>query len=274
MNSRLLTTSSRTPLSVFLACLTLFAAACSLIRPPEQEEPTGVEQESESERESAINDLAALEAAYRQLQAEYSELEDQATKAELRVLERDARIAELGQRLEAQQRIIDESISEVVRARARLRSAESRAEAASQMAEAEIALKALGDLPGGAETREYVQAAELLGRSVQEFERENYGGAIFLTDRAKSLIRTGQLRLTRREEIEPSAGETLFQAPLSLRVVTNSNIRTGPGLQYAVLTTLEEGTPVIGYSYKGKWIRVALKDGRRGWIDQSLVEGR
>ena len=102
----------RAPLSVLLAGLTLSAAACSLTRSPEPEEPLVVEQPQEPEPEpatetgsQAVNDeLAALQAAYRQLQADYRELEDRATKAELHVLERDARIVDLEQDLSVSQK--------------------------------------------------------------------------------------------------------------------------------------------------------------------------
>ena len=64
-------------------------------------------------------------------------------KLQLRLLERDAQIKQLEERLNSQQEMLDEAIQEVVRAKAKLRTLESKAEAASEMAEAEIAIKAL-----------------------------------------------------------------------------------------------------------------------------------
>jgi SH3-like domain-containing protein len=57
-------------------------------------------------------------------------------------------------------------------------------------------------------------------------------------------------------------------------VIRNSNLREGPDLKSKVLTTLEKGTPLIGYSYKGQWVRVFSEDGNNGWIFQTLVSGR
>jgi hypothetical protein len=209
-----------------------------------------------------------------ELEATVRALEDRASRAELGLLERDARVLELEQRLESQQRLLDETIAEVVRTKAKLRGTESRAEAASQMAEAEIALKALGDRPHGGESPEYRQAVQLLGLSAAEFEAENYGGAIYLTSQAKSLISLGQVRLSERAEIETTAGEVLFGVPLPLAVLRTSNVREGPGTEFRVIVTLRQGTPLTGYSYKGEWIRVKLEDGTQGWIHQALASNR
>lgn len=248
--------------------------ACSVIVPPKDEPPEAPVEEPVQEPVEDPPTRVHSDEEYARLEAAYRELEDRATKAELLLLERDARIQELEGRLERQQRLIDETISEVVRAKAKLRSVESRAEAASQMAEAEIALKALADLPGGAQTGEYAQAAELLERGGREFEEENYGGAIYLTSQAKSIISLGQLRIRNREQIQTQAGEVAFSVPLSLKLIRRGNVRKGPGLQYPVLATLEAGVVVTGYSYKGKWVQVKLEDGSRGWIYQSLLGGR
>ena len=265
----------RYPLSLPLVLVALFGAACALPAPePEpQPEPKPVVEES-AEQVRLAEELADLRNAHQELVAAYGGLEDRATKAELLLLERDGRIAELEGRLSWQRRILDETISEVVRAKARFRSVESRAEAASQIAEAEIAIKTLADLAGGTSTAEYAQAEDFVERSTQEFEAENYGGAIYLTSRAKSLIGLAQMQLRGREDVEVSAGEVLFGVPLALRVVKSSNVRGGPGLDYEILRTLEVGTAVTAFSFKGKWVHVRLVDGSRGWIFQTLVGER
>src|SRR5437016_12183305 len=68
-------------------------------------------------------------------------LEQRAARLELKTLEQEAQVAELQSRL-------DDARREVVRAMAKLQSLATRAEAASGMAEAEIALQALGTANG------------------------------------------------------------------------------------------------------------------------------
>ena len=202
-------------------------------------------------------------------------------KLQLRLLERDAQIKQLEERLNSRQAMLDEAIQEVVRAKAKLRSLESKAEAASEMAEAEIAIKALKtQLAGQRQNTELIKAQELLKMSAKEFKKENYGGAVYLTSQAKGHIRAGQIQLTGREKaapikrLPPTRGEVFFSLPLPLKVLKTSNLREQPDRESKVITTLEKGTPLIGYSYKDKWVRVMSEDGTYGWVFQTLVGGR
>lgn len=207
--------------------------------------------------------------------------EEKMATMQLRLLEKEAQLNVLEKRLNSQQINVDEAIQEVVRAKAKLRSLESKAEAASEMAEAEIAVKALKvQLAGNKKNPDFIKAQELLKMSAREFNRENYGGALYLTGQAKGHIKIGQMRLGSREEVAPVKrlppvkGEVLFALPLSLQVMQNSNLRQGPDLKSEVLTQLEKGTSLIGYSYKGQWVRVNTDDGANGWIFHTLVGGR
>ena len=263
--------------ALYLSTIALVASACAPAPRPEPEprqEPPPVVDASAAIVDSLEIELDQLRLEHRQLVQEYQKLDDRATKLDFAVAERNVRIAQLEQQVKVQQRKIDESISEVVRAKAKLRSVVSRAEAASRMAEAEIALNALADMAGGDSTEEYSKGVDYLERSAAEFEAGNYAGAIVLTSEAKSIIGSAESRLREREVIEPSAGEVAFGSPVPLEVIRNSNVRNGPGLEYSVLATLVSGTPVIGYSYKGQWVHVTLEDGSEGWIFQKLVSER
>jgi hypothetical protein len=215
------------------------------------------------------------------LQQNVETLENNMAKLQLRLLERDAQVKQLEDRLNSQQEMLDEAVQEVVRAKAKLRSLESKAEAASEMAEAEIAVKALkAQLAGQTKNPELIKAQELLKMSAQEFKKENYGGAVYLTSQAKGRIRAGQPRLGGREEVAPIKrlpavkGEVFFALPLPLQVLKTSNLRAQPDLGSNVITTMETGTPLIGYSYKDQWVRVTSEDGNTGWIFQTLIGGR
>lgn len=218
----------------------------------------------------------------RKLEQSLQSLEDQIAKTNLRILEKEAQVKALEERLNSQQIMLDEAIQEVVRTKAKLRSLESKAEAASDMAEAEIAVKALKiKLGGRSRDPEIAKAEQLLKMSVKEFERENYGGALYLTNQAKGHIKTAQMHLGSRKmpldgrrELEPVAGETLFAQPIPLQVLKTSNLRERPALSSNILATLEKGTQLIGYSYKDEWVRVTMEDRTVGWIFQTLVGGR
>jgi hypothetical protein len=200
------------------------------------------------------------------------ELEDRIGEQDLSILQKDALIQQLEERLVAQQRSLDDAIQEVVRTKAKQRSLGSRAQAASEMAEAEIALKTLRARAVDTDSRELAQAQQLLKLASAEFEKENFGGALYLTSRVKSQIKLGLRVLDDHQKVGRLAGETPFAVPISLTVKATSNLRKGPGLEFEVLDVLEKGTPVSGLSFKGPWLRVENEDGTAGWIHQSLVE--
>jgi len=195
------------------------------------------------------------------------QLEQRVARLELRLLERDAQIEELQARL-------DEARREVVRAMAKLQTLASRAEAASAMAETEIALQSLKTAAGQQAAPEIGQATQLLQLSTAEFNKQNYGGALYLANQARSVAGASRARAASDVRGALRSGEVLFALPLHLATVSRSNVREGPGGTYAVLFTLEAGAPVIGYSYADQWVRIGDQAGRSGWVFQSLVGRR
>ena len=204
-------------------------------------------------------------------QSTIRDLEEENGRQKLQLIEQRALIKQLEQRLLLQQQMLDDAIQDVVRVKAKQRSLESRAEAASELAEAEIALKSLRDRVSDASRAKLVNAERLLVRANEEFNDENFGGALYLISQAKSQIKTGMLRPAERDRGELLKGEIPFAVPLQLKVNSRSNLRTGPGRKFRVLVTLEAKTPITGYSSRDSWLRVESEQGRAGWIHRSLV---
>ncbi len=194
------------------------------------------------------------------------DLQERIGELQLGLLDKEAQVADL-------QESLDEAVLEVVRAKARLQSVESRAEAASTMAEAEIDLKAVRDSAGRDPGPELLQAEQLLKMSAREFEGENYGGALYLASQAMSLVSIGRGRFS-AGDASRRAGEISFAVPLGLETVRNSNVRSGPGNRFEALFTVGERTPLVGLAYEGQWVRIRDDRGRGGWIFHSLVRSR
>jgi len=214
-------------------------------------------------------DSAAGRSPLRSASARDSVLEQRVARLELQIAERDAQVEDLQARL-------DEARQEVVRALAKLQTVASRAEAASAMAEAEIAVQALraatGAQPAGAS--DVAQAGTLLQQASAEFAKQNYGGALYLANQAKSLAGISRSRLggSGRPPLRP--GEVSFAVPVRLQATARSKVRDGPGAAYKVLFTVEPGAGLIGYSYLDRWVRVGDDSGRGGWVFLNLVGRR
>ena len=196
-----------------------------------------------------------------------TQLEQRVARLELRLLEKEAQVEELQARL-------DDARREVVRAMAKLQSLATRAEAASGMAEAEIALQSLRGTGGQQAVPELGQAAQLLQLATAEFDRQNYGGALYLANQSKGAAAAGQGRVAGVERGSLRQGEVPFALPFRLQTIGRANVREGPGSGFAVLFTLEAAAPLTAYSYVDQWVRIADDSGRPGWVYQSLVGRR
>lgn len=194
-----------------------------------------------------------------------AELEARLARLQLQLLEREAQLSEL-------RRDLDEERQEVVRNMAKLQSQANRAEAASGMAEAEIALQTLMAEAGGDASEESARGKDLLDQAAAEFGKKNYGGAIYLATEARSTATDGQRRLRGGIGGALRPGESLFALPVPLLTVSRSNVRGGPALSFGVDTTLEANTPVTGLSYTNEWVRVSFGESQQGWIFHTLVE--
>jgi uncharacterized coiled-coil protein SlyX len=196
-----------------------------------------------------------------------TQLEQRVGRLELRLLEKEAQVEELQARL-------DDARREVVRAMAKLQSLATRAEAASGMAEAEIALQSLRTSGNPQGVPELEQATQLLQLATAEFDKQNYGGGLYLANQAKDAAAAGQGRVASVERGALRQGEVPFALPLRLQTVGRANVRAGPGSGFDVSFTLDGGAPLTGFSYLEQWVRVTDDSGRAGWVYQNLVGRR
>jgi hypothetical protein len=136
------------------------------------------------------------------------EMDEKLARPLLSLLERDAQIQNLDKKL-------DDAIQETVRSKAKLASQESRAEAATNLAEAEVALKTLRGSVKSLEKRpDYLHVAELVKTSAEELRKENYGGSLYLTNQIKTLLRELQERVE-SEQQEKSGSEAANKSSAS-----------------------------------------------------------
>jgi len=145
-------------------------------------------------------------------------LQDQLARLQIQLIERTVLLDGLREQLDATRQ-------EVVRNLAKLQSQASRAEAASGMAEADIALQELRRTPGGEALPEFLEAESRIAESSIEFGDENYGGALYLANQARARARSGRSRLRTTGGAENlRAGESLFAVPVPLQTVGRSNV--------------------------------------------------
>ena len=185
--------------------------------------------------------------------------------AERRIASLELQLLEKGAQVENLQEQLDEARREVVRSMARLQSVASRAEAASGIAEAELALQSM---PDNAEIRKLTELASA------EFEEEHWGGALWVANQAKSAALEARGRLAEVDDGALRPYERSLALPLELETTTGANVRSGPGTGFGVVYTLAPQSRVVAYSSAEQWLRIVDDSGRRGWISQNLIRGR
>jgi Bacterial SH3 domain len=193
-----------------------------------------------------------------------AETDRRMARLELALMEKEAQVEDLQSRLDAARQ-------EVVRAMAKLQTLATRAEAASGIAEAELALQPLKAVSGQPSAPEAAQARRLLQESSTEFEKENYGGALYLANQAKTMAAAGQRRLAVGERVSERPGETPFALPIHLKTLNGGNVREGPSLGARVAFAVQPGAGLTGYSFVDEWIRISDDQGRGGWIYRGLI---
>jgi hypothetical protein len=196
-----------------------------------------------------------------------SEFEARPARLQAQLDEKDAQVQSLSRKLA-------ETIQEAVRSKAKLRSQENKAEAASSLAEAEVALKTLQGTPGGADKRpEVARATTLMAMGADELKKENYSGSLYLTNQVKALVKDVREKTQERERLSLADGETLFALPLPLKSLAGGKVREQPATDAAVAWSVERGAPLTVYSSKGLWVHVKGEGERWGWVFYNLVVG-
>src|SRR5258705_10965812 len=158
-------------------------------------------------------------------------------------MERDSVIDSLNARL-------DEALQEVVGAMGKLQLLPSRAEAASAMAEADVALQSITS--SGRDSPEARQGLRLMQLSAGEFKRKNFGGALYLANQAKAAARAHLLAGGRLGNMR--SGESRFPVPASCKAAHGPKSATDPGTNLAIRFPPKCAGTLSGSPNSGAWI--------------------
>jgi N-acetylmuramoyl-L-alanine amidase len=55
-------------------------------------------------------------------------------------------------------------------------------------------------------------------------------------------------------------------------IATQADVRSGPGITHAILTTLPKGATFSIVATQEGWHKIILADGREGWVAQAMVQ--
>lgn len=64
----------------------------------------------------------------------------------------------------------------------------------------------------------------------------------------------------------------LAAAPVQATVVVGANVRTGPGTDFAIVTSVIAGSNVAILGQNNGWYKITMSNGTAGWMSQQVVE--
>lgn len=184
----------------------------------------------------------------------------------------EAARASLEERFKALEIELAQTLEEVLRSKANLRSMQSRALATSLIAEVRVSSQAV-QKKDDFEVQDRLQRANhFLVRADQALEEGNFGGAAYLAERASELVRQANSVSQFRIAAPNQPPDVIpIVPPRSLEAVVKANLREEPGTTAGRVGTLEKGQRVLALARLGTWFQIETEAGVKAWVHQSVV---
>jgi hypothetical protein len=183
---------------------------------------------------------------------------------------REAELRDLRSNQRDQVRVLQDSTREVTRAKVKLRRLATQADAASYIAEVEVAMESLRSSLGATSTVPLMMLAQgILDSTAAPFTLGDYGVAMDRAAQAEQLIAVVADNRVRPRQRRRVLGEVLLQVAIPLKVTVDSKLRRQPFGRAPVVGVLKKDSALVAYSYKGSWLKVETEDGRSGWVGQT-----
>ena len=175
-----------------------------------------------------------------------------------------AKQAEINQLLASHERALQDAL----RANARVRGNNSKAETVAAIAEAALLIKNARESARDDQQQALDQAEKLLESGRSEMLAGNLDAASYLAVKALGLAQVPDYPPANQSAM----AETLFTLPIDMVVKKQSNVRAMPGIGYSVLFQLAKGVRVKALGYSDLRIRILTEDKSEGWIYYNLLE--
>jgi hypothetical protein len=163
---------------------------------------------------------------------------------------REAELRDLRSSQREQVKVLQESKREVSRAKVKLRRLATQADAASYIAEVEVALESLRSSLGATSTVPLMVVAQgILESTAAPFAQGDYGVAMDRAAQAEQLI-----ALVADNQVRPGSPprvprEVLLPLAIPLKLTVDSKLRRQPRGQAPVVVVLKKDSPLIAHAY-------------------------
>ena len=173
-----------------------------------------------------------------------------------------------------QARELQASTSQAARAQIKLRRMATQPDAASTLAEVEVAMETLkASKTTAPQQAMQSQAQRLLDAAAAAYAKDDFATAVDRATQSRELIDMAKGQPAGKA---PSARRVTvtFQAPIPLRTRIDCNLRQLPRGNAVIRKVLKQDSALMALAYRGDWLRIQTEDGDTGWLLNTLVEAR
>lgn len=257
--------------SLQLGCATRSAAPEPQTAPAPPQEPAPLEEPASLEEPTPLEEPATI--AVPPACPPCAQLRAENARLRTTLGEQEAELRELRARQHAQVIALEQQTRQAAQATTRLERLATRADAASSIAEVEVAIAGARSTAGLADDDARLAVAQgYLASSRRTFERGEYGAAIGLASRAAGLIAAASGTAMRPAASHRTSAIAAFHPPVPMRVTIDSHLRHGPSARATARGVLRAGSTLLAVGRSGRWLRVEVGDGRAGWVYEPLLE--
>jgi predicted GNAT family N-acyltransferase len=187
--------------------------------------------------------------------------------------EKEALIRSQQARQQEQAKELQATTREASRAQVKLSRLATQPDAASTLAEVEVAMETLKSVKTTVPQRAMqAQAQKLLDAANAAYEKGDFATAVDRATQSREIL--DMLQGLRAMKTTRNRVTVTFQAPIPLRTRIDSNLRQLPRGNAKILSVLKKDTALMAQAYRGPWLRIQTEDGRTGWVFNRLVEAR
>lgn len=198
---------------------------------------------------------------------------DEIVRLRQELASREAELRDLRSSQREQAKAVRETTREVTRAKARMRRLATQADAASYLAEVEVALKTARASPSATSSPLLALAQAFVDAAAAPFAQGDYATAMDRAAQAEQLI-AAAYEGTPAASRSRVTGEVLLQVSIPLKAKAESRLRREPQAGAPVVAVLPKDAALVAHAYKGTWMRVETENGKLGWMPQVELAAR
>ncbi|MCC6916574.1 SH3 domain-containing protein [Nitrosomonas sp.] len=190
-----------------------------------------------------------------------------------KLAEKDELIRSLNAREQGQAQALQETASEISRTKSKLHRLATQPDAASKIAEVEVAISAAKQA-GLNEADSVLQrlAQHLLNAATVAYQQKDYSTAMNYAAQSGELI--DAIVNPARKSADAQDATVVFHVLIPVYMAHATYLQADPDSHSRAITLLEKNTPLTAVAYNGSWLRVQTGDALSGWIQSRSVDVR